>query len=101
MASIGPALHLIRRAFLAFLAMPVVSATTATASGIRWSGMPGICVMAITPGIFLASESSTDSTVAPWVAGIATTVGRNCFEEKRSVVYFHLPVAMSRAWYLV
>ena len=33
--SIGPALHLILSAFLAFLAMPNVSAVTATASGMR------------------------------------------------------------------
>ena len=35
MESIGPALHLILSASLAFLAMPVVSAVTATASGMR------------------------------------------------------------------
>ena len=63
--------------------------------------MPGMWVTAITPGIFLASESSIDTTDAPWVAGIASTVGRNCFDEKRSVLYCHLPVAISRAWYLV
>src|ERR1043165_6880510 len=81
--------------------MPVVSAVTATASGMRWSGMPGMWVMAITPGIFLASESSIDTTDAPCRSGRATTVGRNCFDEKRSVEYCHLPVAISRAWYLV
>ena len=63
--------------------------------------MPGMWVTAITPGIFLASESSIDTTVAPWVAGIASTVGRNSFDEKRSVLYCHLPVAISRAPYLV
>src|SRR5207249_3653334 len=81
--------------------MPVVSAVTATASGMRTSGMPGIWVTAITPGIFLASESSIDTTDAPWVAGIASTVGRNSLDEKRSVLYCHLPVTMSRALYLV
>src|SRR4051812_45303394 len=101
MESIGPALHLILSASLAFLAMPVVSAVTATASGMRWSGMPGMWVTAITPGIFLASVSSIDTTDAPWVAGIASTVGRNSFDEKRSVLYCQVPVAISRALYLV
>src|ERR1041384_6731602 len=101
MASIGPALHLILSASLAFLAMPVVTAVTATASGMRMSGMPGMWVTAITPLIFLAAESSIDTTDAPWVAGSAITVGRNSFDEKRSVEYCHLPVTMSRALYLL
>ena len=63
--------------------------------------MPGMCVTAITPGIFLASESSIDTTDAPCLSGSAITVGRNCFDEKRSVLYCHLPVAISRAWYFV
>ena len=63
--------------------------------------MPGMWVTAITPGIFLASESSIDTTAAPWVAGIASTVGRNSFDEKRSVLYCQVPVVICRAWYFV
>jgi hypothetical protein len=62
-------------ASLAFLAIPNVSADTATASGIRRSGIPGMGVTAITPLILRAAESSIDTTEAPCVAGMATTVG--------------------------
>ncbi len=48
--------------------------------------MPGMCVTAITPFMALAAESSIDTTDAPWVAAIASTVGRNSFEENRSPV---------------
>ena len=47
--------------------------------------MPGMWVTAMTPRICLASESSIDTTEAPWVAAIARTVGNACFEENRSM----------------
>ena len=53
--------------------------------------MPGMCVTAMTPFMALAAESSIDTTDAPCVAAIATTVGRYSLDEKRSVVYWNLP----------
>ena len=46
--------------------------------------MPGMCVTAMTPFMALAAESSIDTTEAPWVAGMATTVGRNSEDGNRS-----------------
>ena len=61
--------------------------------------MPGIGVTAMTPGIFLASESSIDTTVAPWVAAMARTVGLNSLDENRSMEYACLPWTMSATLY--
>src|SRR5688572_27710584 len=94
--SIGPPLHLILSASLAFLAIPKVSAVTATASGIRNSGMPGMWVTAMTPLIALASASSMETTDAPWVAARATTVG-SAPSTFVSMAYGMVPVAIRRA----
>jgi hypothetical protein len=56
----------------------------------------------MTPGMLFATESSIDTTDAPWVAGMATTVGRNSEDGKRSRAYFAWPRTMSlrfsRTW---
>src|SRR5688500_20052472 len=49
--------------------------------------MPGMWVTAITPGMLLATESSIDTTDAPWVAAMASTVGRYSDDGKRSMAY--------------
>ena len=53
--------------------------------------MPGMGVTASTPGIFFASESSIDTTEAPWVTAMARTVGLYSLEENRSMAYGNLP----------